>query len=100
MAFTYAIVGLTAAAMAALRRSRGLAQVLLRIEIELLFALGAAEVIRLPFVLGSSSGGSRFDVHAAHRIFHSCCVVHYHLAFGRLHEYLSHSWGRYRDFLY
>src|SRR5664280_3273631 len=48
--------------MAALRRSRRLAQVLLWIKIELGFALGAAEVIRLPFVLGSSSGGSRFYV--------------------------------------
>ena len=78
---------LTAAAMAALRRSCRLAQVLLRIKIELLFALGAAEVIRLPFVLGSSSGGSRFYVHAAHKIFHSYCVLHYHLSFVRLHEY-------------
>jgi hypothetical protein len=39
------------------------------------FALGAAEVIGLPFMLGSSSGGSRFYVHAADRIFHSCCAV-------------------------
>ena len=61
------LIILTAAAMAALRRSRRLAQVLLRIKVELLFALGAAEVIRLPFVLGSSSGGSRFYVHAAHK---------------------------------
>jgi hypothetical protein len=81
MAFTYAVVGLTAAAMAALRRSRGLAQVLLRIKIELLFALGAAEVIRLPFVLGMSSGGSRFYVHAAHRIFYSRCARHYDFSF-------------------
>ena len=64
--------------MAALRRYRRLAQILLRMEIELLFALRAAEVISLPFVLGSSSGGSRFYVHAAHRIFHGCCVFHYH----------------------
>lgn len=65
------------------RRSSRLAQVLLRIKIEFLFALGAAEVIRLPFVLGSSSGGSRFYVHAAHRIFHLCCALHYHLSFVR-----------------
>src|ERR1039458_1504926 len=37
--------------MAALRRSRRLAQVLIRIKIELGFALRAAEVIRLPVVL-------------------------------------------------
>src|SRR5450759_1573997 len=66
--------------MTALRCSRRLAYVLRLIKIELLFALGAAEVIRLPLVLGSSSGGSRFYVHAAHRIFHSCCVLHYHLS--------------------
>jgi hypothetical protein len=81
MAFTYAVVGLTAAAVAAFRRSRGLAQVLLRIMIELLFALGAAEVIRLPFVLGMPSGGSRVHVHAAHGIFHGGCVRHCYLSF-------------------
>jgi hypothetical protein len=69
--------------MAALRGSRRLAQVLLRIKIELLFALGTAEVIRLPFEFGSSSGGSRFYVHAAHKIFHSCCILHFHLSFVR-----------------
>jgi hypothetical protein len=69
--------------MAALWRSRRLAQVLLRIKIKLLFALGTAEVLRLPFVFGSSSGGSRFYVHAAHRIFHSCCALHYDLSFVR-----------------
>src|ERR1022692_2160478 len=73
---------LAAATMAALRSSRGLAQVLLRIGIELLFALGAAEVISLPFMLGSSSGGSRFYVHATDRIFHSCCAIHYDLPLG------------------
>ena len=78
MAFTSG--DLTAAALAALGRSRRLALVLLRVKIELLFALGAAEVIRLPFVLGSSSCGSRFYVHTAHRIFHSCCAFHYHLS--------------------
>jgi hypothetical protein len=69
--------------MAALRRSRRLAQILVRLKIELLFALGATEVIRLPFVLGLSSGGSRFYVHVAHRIFHSCCVLHNDLSFVR-----------------
>ena len=83
MAFTYAVVGLTAAAVAAFRRSRRFTQVLLRTKIELLFALGAAEVIRLPFVLGMSSGGSGFYVHAAHRIFHSGCAIHLHLSFVR-----------------
>ena len=69
--------------MAALRRSRGRTQVLLRVKIELLFALGAAEVIRLPVVLGSSSGGGCFNVHAAHRIFYSFCALHHHLPFVR-----------------
>jgi hypothetical protein len=81
MAFTYAVVELAAAAMAGLRRSRRLAQVLLRIKIELFFALGATKVIRLPFVFGSSSGGSRVHVHAAHGIFHGGCVRHCYLSF-------------------
>jgi hypothetical protein len=68
-----------AAATSALERSRRLAQVLLRIKIELLFTLGAAEVIRLPFVVGSSGGVSRVYVHPAHEIFHCCCVRHCHL---------------------
>ena len=72
---------LTTAAVAALRRSRYLTQVLRWIAIELLFALGAAEVIRLPFVVGSSSGGSRFYVHAAHKILYSGCVLHYIVSF-------------------
>src|SRR5450756_500737 len=72
---------LTTAAVAALRRFRCLAQELRWIAIELLFALGAAEVIRLPFVVGSSSGGSRFYVHAAHKISYSCCVLHYIVSF-------------------
>ena len=67
--------------MAALWRSRRLAQVLLGIKIELLFALGAAEVICLTFVLGSSSGGGHFYIHAAHRIFHCCCAIHFELSF-------------------
>src|ERR1039457_6937136 len=70
---------LAAATMATLRCSRRLAQVLLRTEVEFLLALGAAEVISLTFMLGSPSGGSRFYVHAADRIFHSCCAIHYDL---------------------
>ena len=71
---------LTAAAVAALRRSRWLAQVLLWIPIELLFALGATEVIRLPFVLGSSGGGSRFYIHAAYKILHNGWAFHYNVS--------------------
>ena len=67
---------LTAAALAALRRSRWLAHVLMRIQVELVFALGAAEVIGVPGVLGLSSGFVRFYVHSAHRIFRSCCGFH------------------------
>jgi hypothetical protein len=70
---------LAAAAMAALLRSHRLAQVLLRIKVELLSALRAAEVIRLPLMFGSYSSGSRFYVHAADRIFHSRCAIHYDL---------------------
>ena len=73
---------LAAATMAALRRARRRAQVLLRIGIEFLFALGATEVIGLPFMLGSSSGSSAFYVHATDRIFHSCCAIHYDLPLG------------------
>src|ERR1035441_6435393 len=76
-----ALLNLAAAARAALRRSRGIAQVLVRLKIEVLFALGAAEVIRLPFVLGLSSGSSRLYVHTAHRIFHNCCTRHFDLSF-------------------
>ena len=75
--------------MAALRRSRRLAQVLLRIKIKLLFALGAAEVIRLPFVLGSSGCDSGFYVHAAHRIFHCCCAIHYDLSLSVCESWLD-----------
>ena len=71
---------LTAAAVAALRRSRWLAQVLLWIPIELLFALGATEVIRLPFVLGSSGGGSRFYIHAAYKVLHNGWAFHYNVS--------------------
>ena len=70
-------LGLAAAAMAALRRTSMLAQVLFRISIELLLALGAAEIICLPFMLGVSSSGSRFYIQSADRIVHSCCGIHY-----------------------
>src|ERR1017187_2494398 len=70
---------LAAATMVALRRSRRLVQVLLRTKVEFLFALGTAEVIGLPFMLGSSSGSSAFYVHATDRIFHNCCAIHYDL---------------------
>ena len=73
-------LALAAATVVALRRSRRLAQVLLRINVELGFAIGAAEIVGLTFMLGSSSGGSRFYVHAADRIFHSCCAIHYDLS--------------------
>src|ERR1039457_7251349 len=71
---------LTAAAVAALRRSRWLPQVLLWIPIELLFALGATEVIRLPLVLGSSRGGGRFYIHAAYKILHNGWAFHYNVS--------------------
>ena len=51
---------LAAAIMVALRCSRGLAQVVLGIKVELLLARGAAEVIGLPLVLGSFGGPIRF----------------------------------------
>ena len=70
---------LAAATVVALRRSRGLVEILLRTKVEFLFALGTAEVIGLPFMLGSSSGSSAFYVHATDRIFHSCCAIHYDL---------------------
>lgn len=71
------------AAAAAFRRSRRVAQVLLGIEIELLFAFGPAEIIGLPFVLASSHGGRSFYFHPAHRIFRSCCGFHTRLSFAR-----------------
>ena len=83
MVVTCGVVELAAAALAALGRFCRLAHILLRITIKLLFALHAAEVIRLPFVLGSSSGRSFFDIHAAHRILHSGCALHNHLSFIR-----------------
>src|SRR5665213_3772450 len=72
--------------MAGRRSTRRFAQVLLWIEIELLFALGPAEVIRLPFVIGVSRRANGFHVHAAHWILHNCCVLHYHFSFVRLEE--------------
>src|ERR1017187_335342 len=62
--------------MAALRRFGRLAYVLRWATIELLFALRAAEMVRLPFELRVSSGGSRFYIHAAHRVFHCCYGLH------------------------
>ena len=53
----YPSICLAAAAMATLWRRSSLAQVLRWIMIELLFAHGAAEMIRLPVVLGLSSCG-------------------------------------------
>jgi hypothetical protein len=47
--------------------------------IELLFALGAAEVIRLPSVLGMSSGSGSVYVHAANGIFHNGGAAHWDL---------------------
>ena len=66
--------------MAALGRALRLTEVLLRIMIELFFALGTTEVIRLPLLLASSVGGCGFYIHATHRIFHGCCVLHCHLS--------------------
>ena len=78
-----ALLNLAAAARAALHRTRGLAQVLLRLNVEVFFAIGAAEVIRLPLILGLSSGGSRLYVHTAYRIFHNSCTRHFDLSFVR-----------------
>ena len=68
---------LAAASMATLRRYSRLARILLRTEIEFLFALGAAEVVGLPFELGFSRGGGGFNIHAAHRILYSSYARHY-----------------------
>jgi len=72
----YPSISLAAAAVAALRLLRRLTQVLCRIVIELLFALGAAKEIGLSCVIGVSSGISCFYVHAAYGIFHNCCAAH------------------------
>lgn len=65
--------GLATAAVAALGLSRSLPQILFGAKVEFLLALGAAEVICLPVMLGSS---------AADRIFHCCCVIHCGLVVG------------------
>jgi hypothetical protein len=65
--------------MAARRLPRMFFQVLRRILVELLFALGAAEMVCLPLVLGLSSGGSRLYFHAANRIFHNGGAGHKNL---------------------
>jgi hypothetical protein len=70
---------LAAAAVATLRRSRLFVQVLRRVLIELLFARGAAEVIRLSSVLSVPSGVSRLNVHTANGIFHNGSAAHMHL---------------------
>ena len=79
---------LAAAAMAGFRCRCRLAQILRRTMIELLFAFGAAEVIRLPIVLGVSSGNGSVNVHAANGIFHNGGAAHWDLLgfvnFGRL----------------
>ena len=62
--------------MAALRRRCRFAQVLRGIMIELLFALGAAEVIRLSSVLDVSSGGGNVYVHAANGVLHNGATAH------------------------
>src|ERR1017187_6283966 len=80
----YPSISLAAAAVAALRLLRRLIQVLRRIMIELIFAFGAAEVIRLSSVLGVSSGGSCFYLHAAYRIFHSGDAIHRNLLGSRI----------------
>ena len=72
----YPSIRLAAAAMAGFRRHCRLAQVLRRIMIELLFALGAAEVIRLSSVLGVSSGISCLYLHAADGIFYRSDAAH------------------------
>jgi hypothetical protein len=67
---------LAAATLAGLWRRCRLAQVLRRTVIELLFALGAAKVIRLSSMLGVSSSGSCFYLHAANWVFHNCGAAH------------------------
>jgi hypothetical protein len=67
---------LAAASMACFRRRCRLAHVLGWTMIELLFALGAAEVIRLSSVLGVSSGISCLYLHAADGIFYRSDAAH------------------------
>lgn len=71
---------LTTAALVTLGGFRRITQVFRRIKIKRFFTMSAAEGIRLPFVLGSSGGGSRCNVHTAHGIFHSSCARHYHFS--------------------
>jgi hypothetical protein len=75
----YPSLGLAAAAMAGFRRRCRFAKVLRGIMIELLFAFGAAEVIRLSSVLGVSSGGGSVYLHAANGIFHDSGAAHWDL---------------------
>ena len=72
----YPSICLAAAAMACFRRRSRLAHVLGWTMIELLFALGAAEVIRLSSVLGVSSGISCLYLHAANGIFYRSDAAH------------------------
>jgi hypothetical protein len=72
----YPSLCLAAAAMAALRRRCRFAQVLRGIMIELLFAFGAAEVIRLSSVLGVSSGGGSVYLHAANGVLYNGGAAH------------------------
>ena len=72
-------IRLAAAAMACFRRRCRLAQVLRRIMIELLFALGAAKVIGLSCVAGVSSGGRSVYVHPANGIFNDGGAAHLNL---------------------
>ena len=65
--------------MATLRLPRLFVQVLRWILIELLFARGAAEVIRLSSVLSVPSGVSRLNFHAANGIFHNGSAAHWDL---------------------
>ena len=65
--------------MAGFRRRCRFAKVLRGIMIELLFAFGAAEVIRLSSVLGVSSGGGSVYLHAANGIFHDSGATHWDL---------------------
>jgi len=75
----YPSIRLAAAAMAGFRRHCRLAQVLRRIMIELLFALGAAKVIGLSCVVGVSSGGGSVYVHPANGIFNDGGAAHLNL---------------------
>lgn len=73
----YPSIRLAAAAMAGFRGRCRLAYVLGRIVIELLFALGAAKVIGLSYVVGVSSGGGSVYVHPANGIFHNGGATHW-----------------------